>query len=122
YQVGASGPPEDVSHALGMSGVWAAGAITSSPRDLDRFIRADLSGRLFGRRLRNRQLTFRKGAGDPPGPGRNSVGLAMFRWRTPCGTVFGHTGNIPGNTQLAAATRNGHRSVTFSVNTALSPP
>ncbi len=111
--------PEDVSHVLGMSTVWAAGGIVSSPRDLDRFIRADVSGALAGRRLSRRQLRVVKGASDPPGPGRNAAGLAIFRYRTPCGTVFGHTGNIPGYTQFAAATRNGHRSVTVSVNTQL---
>jgi D-alanyl-D-alanine carboxypeptidase len=122
YAFGGPGPPTNVSHVLGMSGAWASGGMVTSPRDLDRFIRAYVSGRLFGHRLHRRQLRFRPGAGDPPGPGRNSVGLAIFRWRTPCGTVFGHTGNFPGYTQFAAASRNGHRSVTFSINTALSPP
>ena len=30
--------------------------------------------------------------------------------------VYGHTGNFPGYTQLAAATRNGERAVTTSLN------
>jgi hypothetical protein len=46
---------------------------------------------------------------DLPGPGRNSAGLAVFRYRTRCGTVYGHTGNFPGYVQFAAATRDGSR-------------
>ena len=46
----------------------------------------------------------------------NSAGLAIFRYRTRCGTVYGHTGNFPGYTQFAAATRNGERAVTTSLN------
>jgi D-alanyl-D-alanine carboxypeptidase len=89
---GAGAEPADLSHAFGMSSVWASGGMVSSARDLDRFIRADVSGRLIGRRLHRRQLSFVKGAGEPPGPGRNSAGLAIYRWRNRCGTVFGHSG------------------------------
>jgi D-alanyl-D-alanine carboxypeptidase len=38
-----------------------------------------------------------------------------------CGTVWGHTGNYPGYTQFMAASPNGNRSVTVSVNEQLSP-
>jgi D-alanyl-D-alanine carboxypeptidase len=34
-----------------------------------------------------------------PGPGTNSAGLAIFRYQTRCGTVYGHTGNFPGYVQ-----------------------
>ena len=36
------------------------------------------------------------GAAGParPGPGRNAAGLALFRYRTRCGKVYGHTGNF----------------------------
>ena len=47
----------------------------------------------------------------------NSAGLAIFRYRTPCGTIYGHTGNYPGYTQFAAATLDGTRSVTVSITT-----
>jgi D-alanyl-D-alanine carboxypeptidase len=53
---------------------------------------------------------------SPPGPGRNSAGLALFRYQTRCGTVYGHTGNFPGYVQWAAATADGKRAVTTSLN------
>jgi len=43
-------------------------------------------------------------------------GLAIFRYRTRCGTVYGHTGNTFGYTQFVAASRDGTRSVTLSIN------
>jgi D-alanyl-D-alanine carboxypeptidase len=56
------------------------------------------------------------GRSSPPGPGANSAGLAVFRYRTKCGTVYGHTGNFPGYVQFAAASRDGSRAVTTSLN------
>ena len=56
------------------------------------------------------------GESVPPGPGKNSAGLALFRYRTGCGTVFGHTGDFPGYAQWAAASANGRRAVTTSIN------
>jgi hypothetical protein len=46
----------------------------------------------------------------------NSAGLAIFRYRTRCGTVYGHTGNTAGYTQFMASPLNGQRSVTASVS------
>jgi D-alanyl-D-alanine carboxypeptidase len=46
---------------------------------------------------------------------------SIFRYQTRCGTVWGHTGNFPGYTQFMAASPNGHRSVTVSVNERLNP-
>jgi D-alanyl-D-alanine carboxypeptidase len=109
--------PEDVSTALNPSGAWASGAIVSTPLELGTFIRGYLGARLFPARLQRRQLRFVAGGrSSPPGPGRNSAGLAVFRYRTRCGTVYGHTGNFPGYVQFAAATRNGRRAVTTSLN------
>ncbi len=47
--------------------------------------------------------------------------MAIFRYETKCGTVWGHTGNTPGYTQFMAASPNGRRSVTVSVNEQLTP-
>jgi D-alanyl-D-alanine carboxypeptidase len=112
---------EDVSTLLNPSGAWASGGIVSTPADLNRFVRAYAGGRLFGRAERDRQLRFIDGSSDPPGPGENGAGLAIFRYRTGCGTVFGHTGSFPGYTQFMAATRNGRRSVVVSANQQLTP-
>jgi D-alanyl-D-alanine carboxypeptidase len=109
--------PQDVSESLSASGAWASGAIVSTPLDLGAFIRGYVSGRLFGQRLLRQQRRFvPRGASSPPGPGANAAGLALFRYRTRCGTVFGHTGNFPGYVQWAAATGDGRRSVTSSLN------
>ena len=89
----------------------------STPKDLNTFIGGYLGARLFPARLQRQQLRFVPG-GSParPGPGTNSAGLAVFRYRTKCGTVYGHTGNFPGYVQFAAATRDGRRAVTTSLN------
>ena len=116
YVIGDTGP-QDVSTLLSPSGAWASGAIVSTPRDLNTFIGGYLGARLFPAKLQRAQLRFvRGGESSPPGPGENSAGLAVFRYRTKCGTVYGHTGNFPGYVQFAAATRRGGRAVTTSLN------
>jgi D-alanyl-D-alanine carboxypeptidase len=80
------------------------------------FIRGYAGARLFPRAVQRQQLRFVAGNSEPIGPGTNSAGLGIFRYRTRCGTVYGHTGNIPGYTQFMAATLNGRRSVTASIN------
>lgn len=117
YFVQPGGKPEDVSTFLSPSGAWASGAIVSTPRDLNAFIRADLGLRFFDRDQQREQMRFFPGGeSSPPGPGRNSAGLALFRYQTKCGTVFGHTGNFPGYVQFAAATADGSRAVTTSLS------
>jgi D-alanyl-D-alanine carboxypeptidase len=116
-----NGKLEDVSEVVSMSWVWAAGAIQSTPVELLRFIRGYVSGRLFGPAQERAQRRWRPGGSEPPGPGVNSAGMALFRYRMPCGTVYGHTGNFPGYTQFAASTPNGRRAVTVSVNLQLNP-
>ncbi|MEU4493119.1 serine hydrolase domain-containing protein [Streptomyces sp. NPDC023998] len=117
YDVDPPNPPEDVSTALSASGVWASGGIVSTPNDLTSFIRAYAGGRLISPPTRHQQLTWVDGASEPAGPGTNAAGLAIFRYTTRCGVVYGHTGNFPGYTQLAAATPDGKRSLTFSLTT-----
>ncbi len=109
--------PQDVSTVLSPSGAWASGAIVSTPRKLATFMRGYVSGRLFGTAARREQRRFFAGGrSSPPGPGANSAGLALFRYRSRCGTVYGHTGNFPGYVQWAAASSDGQRVVTTSLN------
>ncbi|KOX28631.1 peptidase S12 [Streptomyces sp. NRRL F-6491] len=119
YDVTPPAPPEDISEALGASGVWASGGIVATPKDLNAFVRAWAGGRGYlSEEVRDQQRRFLPGAAsEPAGPGVNAGGLAIFRYTTRCGTVYGHTGNFPGYTQLAAATADGERSLTFSINT-----
>jgi hypothetical protein len=67
------------------------------------------------------QFKFVAGHSEPPGPGRNSVGLAIFRYQTRCGTVYGHTGNTAGYTQFIAASSNGARSAVVSISAQINP-
>jgi D-alanyl-D-alanine carboxypeptidase len=114
--------PEDVGTALAGGWAWASGGIVSTPRDLNRFIRADVGGRLFGVRERAEQRrVVVGGTSDPEGPGANAAGLGLFRYRTSCGTVWGHTGNILGYTQFAAASPDGRRSATLSITSQVTP-
>ncbi|WP_405977068.1 serine hydrolase domain-containing protein [Streptomyces sp. NBC_00158] len=118
YDVSPPAAPEDVSEAVGTSGVWASGGIVSTPRELGAFIRAYGGPALLSEKTRKEQLAFRPGdASEPAGPGTNAAGLALFQYTTRCGVLYGHTGNFPGYTQLAAATPDGTRSLTFSINT-----
>jgi D-alanyl-D-alanine carboxypeptidase len=117
YIVAPGEEDQDVSTFLSPSGAWASGAIVSTPRELNAFIRADLGLKFFDRAQQRQQMRFVKGGkSSPPGPGKNSAGLALFRYQTKCGTVFGHTGNFPGYVQFAAATPDGRRAVTTSLN------
>ena len=117
YLVAPGEKPEDVSTFLSPSGAWASGAVVSTPKDLNTFIRSYLGLKFFSRAQQRQQMRFVLGGrSSPPGPGRNSAGLALFRYQTRCGTVYGHTGNFPGYVQWAAATANGKRAVTTSLN------
>jgi D-alanyl-D-alanine carboxypeptidase len=113
----AQDPPEDVSEDFAAGWAWASGGIVSTPADLNAFIRGYVGGKLFDERTQAKQRrVIEGGSSEPPGPGMNSAGLALFRYETRCGTVWGHTGNTSGYTQFAAASADGRRSVTVSIN------
>lgn len=116
YAISPGTAPQDVSKEVSAAYTWASGGIISTPGELNRFARGYAGARLFGRRLQAKQLSFLPGNSEPEGPGANSAGLAIFRYRTRCGTVYGHTGNIFGYTQFMAATLNGRRSVAVSIS------
>lgn len=110
---------EDVSRVINPALAWASGGMVSTVIELNRFFRAFIGGRLGVRPAAHRG--FVRGSSSPPGPGRNTAGLSIFRYRTPCGTVFGHTGSFPGYRMFAAASRDGRRSVVFAVNAQIVP-
>lgn len=117
YVIGEMDAATDVSEFLSPSGAWASGGIVSTPQNLNAFIRADLGLKYFDRAEQKRQMHWWVGGeSSPPGPGKNSAGLALFRYQTKCGTVYGHTGNFPGYTQFAAATADGSRAITTTLN------
>jgi D-alanyl-D-alanine carboxypeptidase len=109
-------PPEDLSTLLSGSGTWSSGGMVSSPLDANDFARGYAGRKLFGAATQDQQLQLVDGHSEPTGPGSNRAGLGIFRYRTKCGTVYGHTGNLPGYTQFLAATLDGRHSVTFSIS------
>ena len=121
YELAPGEAPEDVSEQINPAGAWASGGIVSTPNEVGRFFRAYVGGRLFGRARRRQQRRFVAGSSSPPGPGRNASGLGLFRYRTRCGTVYGHTGSFPGYRLFAASSADGRRSVVFSVNAQIVP-
>ena len=117
YDLDPPEPPVDATNVLAGGWAWASGGVVSTPEDLNDFIRGYVGGELFGAEVQEEQRTFIPGAGsEPTGPGENSGGLALFRYDTDCGTVYGHTGNTVGYTQFAAASPDGRRSATVSMN------
>lgn len=108
--------PDDVTEQFSASFSWASGGMVSTPGDMTAFIRGYIGRSLFSERTQSQQFQFVPGASEPAGPGVNSAGLAVFRYQTACGTVYGHTGNISGYTQFGAATLDGTDSVTVSVS------
>jgi len=116
YDVVPGKAPEDVSTFLNPGLAWASGGMVSTPAQLNQFIRAYVRGTLTDPVTKAKQFQFVPGSSGPPGPGTNAAGLAIFRYRTGCGTVYGHTGNFPGYTIFAAAAPDGTRSVVVIVN------
>jgi len=113
--------PEDVSELFAAGWTWASGGVVATPGDANAFVRGYVGGELFDAATRKAQLTFRAGSSEPPGPGTNSAGLAVFRYQTKCGTFYGHTGNTPGYTQFVAASKDGTRSASVSINAQITP-
>ncbi|OLB74463.1 MAG: serine hydrolase [Actinobacteria bacterium 13_2_20CM_2_71_6] len=84
---------------------WAAGQISSTPSDLDRFFTALLTGKL----LKPEQLKQMRTTVDAPGffPGAR-YGLGLISTPLSCGGLaWGHGGDIPGYSTINAATDDG---------------
>jgi D-alanyl-D-alanine carboxypeptidase len=121
YAVDPPAAPEDVTEVFAAGWTWASGGVVSTPADANRFIRGYASGKTTTPTAQAAQFRFREGSSEPPGPGTNAAGMAIFRYRTRCGVVFGHTGNTAGFTQFVASTRDGKRSTVVSVNAQIKP-
>jgi D-alanyl-D-alanine carboxypeptidase len=119
YDVEPGKKPEDVSELINPAGAWASGGIVSTPLDLARFVRVYVPTVLGA--ARGLDGAFRPGSSSPPGPGQNSASIGIFRYRSGCGTVYGHTGSFPGYRILIAASANGKRSVVFVANAQIVP-
>jgi D-alanyl-D-alanine carboxypeptidase len=100
------GTLRDVSSLLSPS-AWGAGQIVSNAEDLTRFFATLLRGRL----LPPRQLAAMKADVMDAG-----YGLGLRIARTPCGTAYGHDGDLPGYRTVVWTTANGRRAACVMVN------
>ncbi len=116
YDIEAGKAPDDVSMLINPELAWASGGMVSTPAQLNTFMRAYVSGALFNQATRTKQFQFVPGSSGPPGPGTNAAGLGVYRYRTGCGTVYGHTGNLPGYTLFAASNQDGEDSAVVVIN------
>ncbi|MFJ9546554.1 serine hydrolase domain-containing protein [Streptomyces erythrochromogenes] len=95
---------------------WAqsAGAVISSPADLNTFTSALLGGRLLPPRLLDAMVT----ATPTDTTNTRFYGLGLRRYDLSCGTsVYGHTGTVQGFYTYAFSTRDGRRSLSAMANT-----
>ncbi|WP_208611445.1 serine hydrolase domain-containing protein [Streptomyces bungoensis] len=108
--VGFAGPgrPGDNidTSAIDPSWAWAAGGMVSTARDWQRFLTALLSGEL----LPEAQMKQMRTTVDAPEEG-GGYGLGLMKVDTPCGTVWGHTGGLPGYSSEIYTDVTGTRSV-----------
>jgi len=117
-----TGVPEDDSEVVAAGWAWASGGVVSTPEEANEFVRRYVAGRETDSKTHAQQFQFvQGGSSEPPGPGTNSAGLAIFRYETRCGTVYGHTGEFFGYTQFISATADGKRSATVSINAQITP-
>lgn len=104
-----------------MSTEWAAGGMVSTAQDWARFDSALLSGKLLPAALLQEMRTTRPEEADFP---NRRYGLGLEQVTTPCGTVWGHNGEVAGYSSEAYTDATGQRTV--SVLTAsifgLKPP
>ncbi len=119
-----AGPARPDGHVdttwINSSTEWAAGGMVSTARDWATFDTALLSGKLLpSAQLKEMQTTVPEEPGNP-----NRYGLGLEQVVTPCGTVWGHVGQVPGYSSEDYTDSTGRR--TASVFTAtifgLAPP
>ncbi|WP_055574425.1 serine hydrolase domain-containing protein [Streptomyces prasinopilosus] len=106
----ATGPAYDVT-LLNPSRAFSAGEMISDSRDLNRFYRALLTGRLLPPEQLDEMTTT-----VPTGTGTD-YGLGLMKVPLGCGTnVWGHSGGISGSSTGAGTTQDGRHSLAFNFN------
>jgi D-alanyl-D-alanine carboxypeptidase len=94
---------------------WAAGGIVSTARDWARFQTALTSGKLLSPALLKEMRTTVPE--DPSAPQGNRYGLGLQQVVTPCGTVWGHVGQVPGYSSENFTDSTGRRTVAIFTST-----
>ncbi|MFE1048073.1 serine hydrolase domain-containing protein [Streptomyces olivaceus] len=114
--VGFAGPerPDDNvdTAAIDPSWSWAAGGMVSTAADWQTFLTALNSGEL----LPKAQMKQMRTTVDAPEEG-GGYGLGLMRVDTACGTVWGHTGGLPGYSSEIYTDATGTRSVAVLTGT-----
>jgi D-alanyl-D-alanine carboxypeptidase len=105
YELAKNGAPQDLSTIFASGWAWASGGIVLTPANLNSFIRGYLGGRLFKRAVSSQQRRFVAGGSEPPGPGTNSAGLALFRYQTRCDPRYRFSRTSPNRGTSAASLR-----------------
>ena len=98
------------------NGAPPPGVLITTPDDLATFYEALMAGALIGRDELDVMMDTRPGASDPPGPGRNRVGLGIYGWEVPCGEVWGQSDSYLRFRTLGGARDDGTASIAFMVN------
>ncbi|WP_407562401.1 serine hydrolase domain-containing protein [Streptomyces sp. 184] len=119
YEEDPDAPVYDVTE-FNPSVAGSAGQVISSTRDLNRFYRALLGGKLLAREQLKEMLTTvpidaeeSRTSGAPTA----AYGLGIRSDRLSCGvTVWGHGGQVPGSLSRAAGTRDGRHVLTLNRN------
>ncbi|MFE0734759.1 MULTISPECIES: serine hydrolase domain-containing protein [Streptomyces] len=110
----AAGEPLVDSTEQTVSWAQAAGAVISSPADLNTFTSALMRGRLLSPAMMEAMTTV------TPTDATNTrfYGLGLRRYDLSCGVqVYGHTGTVQGFYTYAFSTRDGRRSLSAVANT-----
>jgi D-alanyl-D-alanine carboxypeptidase len=99
---------------INISTEWAAGGMVSTASDWARFDRALLSGKLLpAAQLKEMRTTVAEEAEFP----NRRYGLGLEQVSTPCGTVWGHNGQVPGYSSENYTDATGTRTVSVLTTT-----
>ncbi|MEW1721719.1 serine hydrolase domain-containing protein [Streptomyces sp. NPDC093109] len=96
------------------STTWAAGGMVSTARDWALFNSALMSGKLLPSALMKEMRTTRAEESEFP---NRRYGLGLEEVATPCGTVWGHNGEVPGYSSENYTDAAGRRTVSVYTNT-----
>ncbi|WP_173429160.1 MULTISPECIES: serine hydrolase [unclassified Streptomyces] len=107
-------PPRDYS-VYNMTWGGTAGALVSTPQDLNTFYRALLAGGLLPRRQLDRMRTTYD-VKDETGAVVLRYGLGIFSVDTPCGPAWGHDGGVWGAGTIALSIPDGTRQFALGHN------
>lgn len=101
---------EDVTTTFSPTWAWTAGAIVSTEADVEEFYGALMSGELVEPALLEEMKK------TVPATKGSRYGLGIFAYDLPCGTAWGHEGDVPGYHDWVVTSEDGSRQVAVMVN------